>query len=84
MSRELLYAEERCKIPVWEEMTKLWHVRYLENHAWYSSSFPSLKDATAFYHLKYEEYREEYRSIHGSYKSHHEKQLSFNFKGKER
>jgi len=83
MTREALYVEDRCKIPVWDESTQLWHVRYYVNHSWYNSSFPVLKDATAFYHLKYEELREEYRKTHETYVSRKERQLSLKF-GKER
>ena len=79
MTRELLYVEDRCKIPVWDEMTKLWHVRYYVEHSWYTSSFPMLKDATEFYHTKYEQLRQDYRKNHETYVSRKERQLSIQF-----
>ena len=81
MTREALYIEDHCKIPVWDESTQLWHVRYYTKFNWFNASFSHLKEATEFYHSAYEEIRKEYRLLHETRRQPLEKRLAISYNG---
>ena len=67
MTREALYIEDHCKIPIWDESTQLWHVRYYTKFNWFNASFSHLKEAT------------EYRLLHETRRQSLEKRLAINY-----